>query len=441
MFKNHRLRLISLIVFILTTLSLSVVAAQNSVDEQPLLKMLAHVPNNATSRSEITFNDRKAIEMAYPPAKMPADWAAFKAYQDDKGKSDAFKPVDLWWRIWRNQQSSAMSMFMQSSDGMPKAVGFDFFDVEQELNYGQPPHQTLQISGHFDLDKVRAALTAQGFTEQDQSGVEVWCGPNGCDSGTKMNLQDRNLANPFGGDLGRNWPMIVQVDNLIGSPDLTVIQNHVAVKSGSVKSLADALEYRAAVDALTQNGVLMQAYFWDGDILAAMNQLDPMIVTLSLEQRKKIIATMLKDYEPLPVYKLLAFGDVANDTQAAGETALVYDSEDDAKKAAEILPKRMAAYTSLVSRRSLTEIMADRGVTKPDVQVVESNGQYVVLISFATTKPSNEDILAMKTAEEGGSVTIIPPGLVYRFLVSSAMQRDLGWLTTTPREVLEAAAK
>jgi len=330
---------------------------------------------------------------------------------------------------------------MQSSDEMPKAVGFDFFDVEQELNYGQPPQQTLQLDGQFDLDKVRAALTANGFTEQDQSDVEVWCGPNGCDSGTKMNIQDRNLANPFGGDLGRKWPMIVQADNLIGSPDLSVIRAHIAVKSGSVKSLADTPEYRAAVDALTQNGVLMQAYFWDGDILAAMNQLDPMIVTLSPEQRKKIIATMLKDYEPLPVYKLLAFGDVANDTQAAGETALVYGSEADAKKAAEILPKRMAVYTSLVSRRSLTEIMTDRGVTKPDFQMIESNGQYVVLISFATTKPSNEDILAMKTDEEGGSVTIIPPELVYRFLVSSAMQRDLGWLSTTPREVLEAAAK
>jgi len=47
----------------------------------------------------------------------------------------------------------------------------------------------------------------------------------------------------------------------------------------------------------------------------------------------------------------------------------------------------------------------------------------------------------MQSAEEGGSVTIIPPGLVYRFLVSSAMQRDLGWLSTTPRDVLEAAAK
>ena len=79
--------------------------------------------------------------------------------------------------------------------------------------------------------------------------------------------------------------------------------------------------------------------------------------------------------------------------------------------------------------------------TAPDVQVVESNGQYVVLVSLTSTKTSDEDILAYTTAEEGGSVTINPSGLVYRYLVSSALQRDLGWLNTIPREVLEAAAK
>ena len=59
MFKNRRFRFISLIVLSLAILSLSTVTAQNSLDEQPLLKMLAHVPDNATSRSEIYFNDRK----------------------------------------------------------------------------------------------------------------------------------------------------------------------------------------------------------------------------------------------------------------------------------------------------------------------------------------------------------------------------------------------
>ncbi len=440
MSKNHRLRFISLFVLIITILSLSVATAQDSLDEQPLLKMLANVPDNATSRSEIYFNDRKAVELAYTSAKMPANWAAFKAFQDDKGKTDSFKPLNLWWRVWRNQQSSLMSRYMALSDEMPKVVGFDFFSIEQELNYGRPPQQTLQLGGQFDLGKVRTALAFQGYTQQDQSGVEVWCGPDGCDSGAKQNLKDRNPANPFGGDLGRKWPLIVQENSLIGSPSLDNIQNVVAVKSGS-SSLADAPEYRAAVDALTQKGVLMQAYFWDGDLLAAMSSLDPMLISLKPEVRKRLFAEMLKDYEALPMYKLLAFGDMTNETEMVGEAALVYSSKADADKAAEIIPKRIASYTSLVTQRSLMDILAVRGVTEPKAEVIESYGQYVVLISFATPKISDADILAITSAEEGGRTDIIPPGLMYRFLVNSTMQRDLGWLNTIPREVLEAAAK
>src|SRR5580765_117207 len=115
MFNNHRLRLISLIVFILTSLSLSTVAAQNSLEDQPLLKMLMRVPDNATSRSDIYFNDRKAIEVAYSSAKMPADWAAFEAYRNNKGKTESFKPIDLWWKVWRNNQSSVIARYMNLS--------------------------------------------------------------------------------------------------------------------------------------------------------------------------------------------------------------------------------------------------------------------------------------------------------------------------------------
>ncbi len=442
MSKTHRLRFIMLVVFILTMLSLSAAAAQDSLGDQSLIKMLANVPDNATSRSEIYFNDRKAVETAYPSAKMPADWAAFAAYQADKGKTDSFKPIDLWWKVWRNQQSSRIAQNMGVSDEMPTVVGFDFFAIEQELNYGQPPAQTLQLNGPFDLDKVRAALTTQGYSQQDQTGVEVWCGADGCDSGAKVNLKDRNPSNPFGGELGRKWPIIVQADNLIGSPDATVIQNHVAVKSGNAASLGAAPEYRAAVDALSQNGVLLQAYFWDGDVLAVMSQLDPVLIGAKPELRKRIIVDMLKDYEPLPIVKLLAFGDVANDTQSAGEVALVYTNEADAKKAAEILPKRMANYTSLVTRQSLTKILADRGVTQPDIQVVESNGQYVMLVSFAAAKLGTDAILSMKApAADSGTGDVIPPGTLYRFLVAAAMRRDLGWLGSVPREVLEAAGK
>jgi hypothetical protein len=151
MVKSYQRRMMSLVIIVLALCSLSVAAAQDSLDNQPLLKMLANVPDNAISRSEIYFNDRKAVELAYPTAKMPKDWTEFEAVQDDKGKTDSFKPFNLWWRIWRNQQSSLMSRYMGLSDQMPNVIGIDFFSIEQDLNYGRPPQHTLQLSGQFDL--------------------------------------------------------------------------------------------------------------------------------------------------------------------------------------------------------------------------------------------------------------------------------------------------
>lgn len=449
MSRNHRLPFISLIVLILTILSLSAVTAQDSLDEQPLLTMLAHVPDNATSRGEIYFNDRKAIEAAYPSAKMPADWAEFSAMTDAKGKNPDLIPIELWWRVWRNQQSSVMGQNFAVSDEMPKAVGFDFFSVEQEMRYGQPPDQTLQLKGSFNLNLVRLALTAQRFTQQDQAGVEVWCGPDGCDSGSKMNVRDRNPANPFGGDLGRKWPIILQEGNLIGSPDSTVIQNHIALKNGNVSSLGDAPEYRAAVEALTQNGVLMQTYFGDGELLAQMSILSPAALMLGEQATPELVRQffqdMLKDYEPLPMYQLLAFADVATDTEQVGEIALVYSNRADAEAASIVLPKRIASYQSIAVKRSLMELLAERRVKEPIIQVIDSGvaadgGPFVVLVRFPTRKATIEE-LQQFNASSSELPDATAPGLIYKLLIDGVFRRDIGWLNTVPRSVIEEAAK
>ena len=440
MFRTFPLRLWILMVVVCGMLGVSAVTAQDALDQQPLLKMLAQVPDNAVSRSEIYFNDRKAVEAAYPSAKMPKDWAEFNALKGNDNKKDGLLPIDIWWRVWRNQQSSIMGRTLAVADGMPDSVGFDFFAVEQDLSYGQPPLQTLMLNGSFDLNKVRAALTAHEFTQQDQSGVEVWCGGDGCDSGSKVNVRDRNLANPFGGDLGRKWPIIVQEGQLIGSPSLEVIQKHIDVQQGSVPSLGAAPEYRAAVDALTQNGVLMQAYFWDGEILAALSLVDPSLARAKPALRKQFIEALLKDYEPLPIFKLMGFGDVTSESEQIGEIALVYSSEADAKQAADILPKRIANYISLAVRRPFVELLADRGVTAPEAIVVESNGQYVVVVKFATAKPTLEQLAAMTIGGDNTSGAT-PPGIIYSLLVNAAQRRDLGWLSSVPRDVLEALAK
>lgn len=438
MLKSVSLRLVIGVLMLCGMIGGVAVQAQDSLDSQPLIKMLSQVPDNVVTRSEIYFNDRKAVELAYPTTRMPKDWAEFKSL--GQANDPALLPVDLWWRVWRNQSSALMGQNLMVSDKMPDAVGFDFFAVQQELSYGRPPLQTLMLNGTFNLDAVRAALTAHDFSRQDQSGVEVWCGADGCDKGAKVNVQDRNPANPFGGDLGRKWPTIVQAGQLVGSPSLKMIELQIAVQQGTASSLGSAPEYRAAVDALSKNGVLMQAYFWDGEVLAAISQVDRILGRARPDARKKLIEALLKDYEPLPAFKLLGFGDAASESEQIGEVALVYSSEADALQAAAILPKRIATYISLAVNRPFIELLAERGVTTPLVNVVNSNGQFVVVITLATPKPSLEQLASMTTTGENPS-GVTPPGIIYRLLFNAATRQDLGWLSSITREALEAAAK
>jgi hypothetical protein len=208
--------------------------------------------------------------------------------------------------------------------------------------------------------------------------------------------------------------------------------------------LADLPQYRAVVDAITADGSLLQAYFWDGELIAQMSVLSPAAAMLgeqaTVESVKQFFQDMLKDYKPLPAYQLLAFADVATDSEQVGEVALVYSTEADAKAAADVLLARINTYVSIVTKQPLTEMLKDRKVGQPTTKVINSNGKYVVLVALATPKATSEEIQQMNvTNTDAPDVTA--PGLIYRMLVSGALQRDLGWLSTVPLAELEAAAK
>lgn len=415
------------------------VAAQDQ--PQPLLAMLARVPDTPTSRSEIFFNDRQAIEAAYPPAQMPIDWAEFTTLDADNATDKDLFPLAVWWRVFFNIGSSPMSQYFMQSADMPGAVGFDVFQINQELSYGRPPEQTLQLAGNFDLDAVRAAFSANGFVQQDRNEVELWCSPDGCDAGNMVNVRDRNVANPFGGEIGRKQPLLISEGNLLSSPSIQVIENHLAVSDGSMSSLADVPEYRAAIEAVTTQGILLQAYIWDGELLNRLGDLSLPLDRIPPEQRKELVEMMLDGYETLPAYELLLFADTVTETEQVAKVALVYSDAEAAKQASIILPNRLNSYVSLRVNRPFTEFLQDRRVAEPQVEVLKNTdeGKTVVMITFATPKATPDQILAL-TPDNNNPPDVTAPGLVYILLVQAAFSMDIGWLSTMPRETLEQLA-
>lgn len=443
MSKHYRGQLTVIVLMVITLLSLSAVGAQEpALDEQPLMQMLARIPNTTLSRTEIYFNDRKAIETAYPSAKMPENFVEFMAMSEAKGQDADLLPVDLWWRVWRNQASAMSARYLQLGEETQAVVGFDYFEINQEMTYGQPPAQTLQITGDFNFNLVRDAFALRGYSRYASEDVEFWCPEAGCDAGNMQNLPNRNPANPFGGDLGRSQTLLIEDGTLISSPSEIAMQNHLDVSTGDEPSLATLPQYRAVAAAITSEGALMQAYFWDGELLLGMSDLSPAALfgtSVTQEVIERFYEDMLKDFVELPAYQLMVFADVASETEQMGQVALVYTTEEAAKTAAEVIPDRIANYQSIALRIPFTELLEERGVTKPVINIVEHADRYVVLVSFPTPKASDEELMQFNiTSLEQPETTA--PGLIYRLLVDAAMRRDLGWLNTIPRSAIEAIA-
>lgn len=99
-------------------------AAQDTTTP-PLLEMLANVPDSAESRTELYFEDQRAIESAYAPAEMPTDFADFEAVIDGLDEQSDVKPKAIWWQVFNFTSSSTTATYLREYATMPDVVGFD----------------------------------------------------------------------------------------------------------------------------------------------------------------------------------------------------------------------------------------------------------------------------------------------------------------------------
>jgi hypothetical protein len=385
---------------LIITLCAFTIAGAQGVAESPLLRMLAKVPDTPAARAEILFSDRAAITAAYPPAQMPASFAAFDALM--RGSTSSFPALELWFNIFSGTSTDRMAMTLHLAEEMPALVGFDFFDVQHELTYGSPPQQGFQFGGTFDIESVRAALSSAGYAAVDADAGELWCPESACDAGSAVNFALRNPANPFGGDLGRRFPLIIAPDTLIASPDEALIQGHLAVAVGASPSLASAPAYSTAVALLAEGGVLMQAAIYPPAAAAPNASGDT----------------------GLPPFTLFALGDVAAPDAQQTRVVLVYEDMRDAERAAELLPSllnlpgghRERPWNALLADSHITEITSEA--------VLRDDGLPAVILTLSGRRGTPEQILGSESA------AFAEPGGGFRLVLNGLWMRDLSWLNT-----------
>ena len=153
-------RLIRVSCFMVVCLMLCLpVTAQD--DSSPFLDMLKIVPDTEQTRAGVplaSYADYRAIEQARgidtPPTK--ADF-------------DARNDTSKLWIAATNGLMSGMrlSYFLQYLDGMEDAVGFEWFDVDRALTFGQPPSMGNILVGDFDTDAIAEAFEARDFTSEE----------------------------------------------------------------------------------------------------------------------------------------------------------------------------------------------------------------------------------------------------------------------------------
>lgn len=386
-------------------LGLAPTAAQS--DDSPLLRMLARIPAAAAAHEYFSYVDYRAVFAARPGAPNITTWQEFAAADGDERTAllGALSGV-------QSGPASFMHYLYQSGD-TPEVVGFDIFAVDRAVEYGQQPETVTVLEGDFDADAVVAAHAARGYTASELGALTLLCSADGCD-GMKLNLANRNLANPFGGDLGRSQPVLLGDRLIASSPSSAELDLAAAAINGNADSLASVPDYAAAVEAISAAGTPMQAYFINPSSIMppsaalAGSVSDP-------DQLKALLAELERTFVPVPPYNLLVIGDTATASEQIGLVALVYTNPADAEAAAALFPAQLTDTDSLTETRSFGEIFAARGVRAVETSVYPASaGRAVLLLTLRAP---------LATGDSAASD-------IFKVLVRSYATRNLSWLAT-----------
>lgn len=339
--------------------------------------------------------------------EIPENWAAFES-----GKTTF--PVLV---LPLGGPGELLSSLMVGGPEYETLLGFDFFDIAQAVEYGMPPPRGQILIGDVDPESVTSAYSARGYTADTGDTGTLLCPESGCDRGFTIDLANRNPANPFGGNLGRNEFAFVADGLFLNSPDPVTLQSAVEAFGNPQNSLAALPEVQTV-------GRILAGY----PFVNAVMLVDPL--QLSLADPAALLApgvppdqleAFLSGFsgEPLAPYALAALAATADDAGEYGLVLLTYDNADDAEAAADVIDTRLATMISMATNQPFSEVYGAVGTLEP-AQVVhdETTGLSTVVVRLAGEPLSREN-----TDE-----TSIQSDRQYLRFVRGLMNRDLNWL-------------
>lgn len=394
-------------------LALNSVAFAQDAETPLLLQMMALVPAIPEQPGfvlPLSFVDYRALETTVPGLSPFADYAEFAQAGDARH--------NLWHTAMRRVEGGPGSyayqdlISAQTMGELPQVVGFDFFEVNQGMYWGEPPANGTFFIGDFSPEAIRAAFANRGYTQEDFGDVEVWCPPKGCDSGSLTDVRGRNLANPFGGNIGRQEPIILGDSWIFSARE---VDYQAAILAGDSPSLLAIPQFGAIARALLSHGTVLQLQF------VYPLELNGETHIPYLARRPEVREVMIAEVEsvlevPLPPYSLVAIADLIDDDDIA-IIALAYSNEATAQAAGSALLERLQQAMNLYSEQPVMTLLEERNMSIAAPRVfADESGWFITLLGFRQPGPSLQSDATL--ADSRG----------YNLLTNMLYRKDLLWL-------------
>lgn len=387
-------------------LTLSPSAAQGDSDTRPpLLRVLSAAPDIADIRNQsviASFADYEAA-LALRGLEAPNDLTTLLDMDSDQRAPYLFS-------IPAAGPEAFLRQFTLLGE-MPAVMGFDFFDITQAAELGVPPMTAIIVNGAFDAQVVTDAHLARGYTAETGDFGTTLCPADGCDSGMNVDVQNRQMANPFGGDLGRSRPIIVNDDVILSTAAFPLLVTMSGVAQGRTPSLADAKDVQAVAN------ILAYREYVSAVMLFSPIAVDVVDATAS-SGRFSNFKGRLDSLPPLPTYSLLAVSHTADAEYEYGDILLIYPDLDTASQAYQSIIARLEVVESVqVEGRTIAQLFGEWGEFLPPQVVTDEKTNFSALQ------------LTLRTPLETENTDNF--GVAYRRLSQLLFQRDTVLLLPT----------
>jgi hypothetical protein len=329
--RHSLLLVVVLVASVLFTVRLPVQAASSP---NALLDTLALIPDASDTRPKNYFGARFVDLLAIEQAggfKRPASFSAMGSSARTQWLNAMQRARALGLDDW----ADALLHQLDRSADMPRLVGFDWFAIDRVIGYGAPPRVGLTLTGTFDANKVAKALSLGRFQQTDVTGVTVWYR---FDDG-QVDPKAQGFKDPFGVATGVAARIALLPGSLSNTRYWDMAKQIVATYKKDQKSLAEASDYRALADAMTDpavyTGSLLQAVFIPSSVFDVPNILDVRILP---------DLPGLSGYGELPPYSLAALADRQEGDMQVHLVAIAYPDVATAQRASDELYKRIAGF-------------------------------------------------------------------------------------------------